>query len=183
VRGLQACEIACSAFHAVPKYSSVNTARSRIMVIMNEERDILCPSGPVTIPWRSATGETVTWSTARSTMRAPSARPPARRGMRSKNRIQVSRSSATCAKVSLLWKSLCALTRAPSVLDVRRKEEEVKAEEEVERGDMEMAYEQLVKKHGRSGSWNPLPLVQGVSRRDPGRTEKRGKRSDQRTGC
>jgi len=41
--GCGACEIACSAFHAVPKYSSVNTARSRIMVVMDEVRDIFVP--------------------------------------------------------------------------------------------------------------------------------------------
>jgi benzoyl-CoA reductase subunit BamC len=41
--GCRACEIACSAFHAVPRYSSVNTARSRIMVVMDEERDIFVP--------------------------------------------------------------------------------------------------------------------------------------------
>ena len=41
--GCRACEIACSAFHAVPKYSSVNTARSRIMVVTDEMRDIFVP--------------------------------------------------------------------------------------------------------------------------------------------
>jgi benzoyl-CoA reductase subunit BamC len=41
--GCRACEIACSAFHAIPKYSSVNTARSRIMVVMDEVRDIFVP--------------------------------------------------------------------------------------------------------------------------------------------
>ncbi len=41
--GCRACEIACSAFHAVPRYSSINTARSRIMVITDEWRDIFVP--------------------------------------------------------------------------------------------------------------------------------------------
>ena len=41
--GCKACEIACSAFHAIPKYSSINTARSRIMVTMDETRDIFVP--------------------------------------------------------------------------------------------------------------------------------------------
>ena len=31
--GCRGCEIICSAFHASPKYSSINTARSRIQVI------------------------------------------------------------------------------------------------------------------------------------------------------
>ena len=41
--GCKACEIACSAFHAVPRYSSINTARSRIMVVMDEMLDIFVP--------------------------------------------------------------------------------------------------------------------------------------------
>ena len=41
--GCLACEMACSAFHAIPKYSSVNTARSRIMVTMDEVRDMFVP--------------------------------------------------------------------------------------------------------------------------------------------
>ena len=41
--GCRACELACSAFHAVPRYSAINPARSRIMVIMDEQRDIFVP--------------------------------------------------------------------------------------------------------------------------------------------
>jgi benzoyl-CoA reductase subunit BamC len=37
--GCRACELACSAFHARPKYSSINPARSRIRVIMDEIND------------------------------------------------------------------------------------------------------------------------------------------------
>jgi benzoyl-CoA reductase subunit BamC len=41
--GCKACEIACSAFHAIPRYSSINTARSRIMVVMDEMTDVFVP--------------------------------------------------------------------------------------------------------------------------------------------
>ena len=41
--GCRACEVACSAFHAKPKYSSTNPARSRISVIMNEFKNIYLP--------------------------------------------------------------------------------------------------------------------------------------------
>lgn len=34
--GCRSCEAACSAFHAIPKYSIVNPARSRIRVFRNE---------------------------------------------------------------------------------------------------------------------------------------------------
>ncbi len=41
--GCRACEVICSAFHAVPKYSSNNSSRSRIRVIHDPLRDIYVP--------------------------------------------------------------------------------------------------------------------------------------------
>ena len=41
--GCRACEVACSAFHAVPQYSSNNPARSRIRVIREPLKDIYVP--------------------------------------------------------------------------------------------------------------------------------------------
>jgi len=41
--GCKACEVVCSAFHAVPKYSSNNPARSRIRVVRDPIRDIYVP--------------------------------------------------------------------------------------------------------------------------------------------
>lgn len=41
--GCRSCEMACSAFHAVPKYSSINPARSRIRVLMDEVNDVYVP--------------------------------------------------------------------------------------------------------------------------------------------
>jgi benzoyl-CoA reductase subunit BamC len=41
--GCRACEVICSAFHAEPKYSSNNPARSRIRVIREPLRDIYVP--------------------------------------------------------------------------------------------------------------------------------------------
>jgi benzoyl-CoA reductase subunit BamC len=41
--GRRACEVICSAFHATPKYSSNNPARSRIRVIHEPLKDIYIP--------------------------------------------------------------------------------------------------------------------------------------------
>jgi len=41
--GCMACEVICSAFHATPKYSSNNPARSRIRVIRDPIADIYVP--------------------------------------------------------------------------------------------------------------------------------------------
>jgi len=41
--GCRACEVICSAYHAAPKFSSSNPARSRIRVIRDPIRDIYVP--------------------------------------------------------------------------------------------------------------------------------------------
>lgn len=41
--GCRACEMACSAFHAKPRFSSTNPARSRIRVVVNELNDEYVP--------------------------------------------------------------------------------------------------------------------------------------------
>lgn len=41
--GCRKCELMCSAFHAKPKYSSTNPARSRIRVILDEVQNIHLP--------------------------------------------------------------------------------------------------------------------------------------------
>jgi len=41
--GCRACEVICSSFHATPKYSSNNPARSRIRVIHEPLKDIYIP--------------------------------------------------------------------------------------------------------------------------------------------
>jgi benzoyl-CoA reductase subunit BamC len=41
--GCRACEMICSAYHAEPKYSSNNPARSRIRVVRDPLRDIYVP--------------------------------------------------------------------------------------------------------------------------------------------
>jgi benzoyl-CoA reductase subunit BamC len=41
--GCRSCEMACSAFHAVPRYSSVNPSRARIRVYVDEVRDMYIP--------------------------------------------------------------------------------------------------------------------------------------------
>jgi len=41
--GCRACETICSAFHATPRYSSNNPARSRIRIVREPTRDIYLP--------------------------------------------------------------------------------------------------------------------------------------------
>ena len=41
--GCRSCEMVCSAFHAVPKYSSINPSRARIRVFRDEVTDLYIP--------------------------------------------------------------------------------------------------------------------------------------------
>ena len=41
--GCRACEIACSAFHSTPRYSSINPSRSRIRVLIDDLKDMYVP--------------------------------------------------------------------------------------------------------------------------------------------
>lgn len=41
--GCRACEMACSAYHATPRYSSINPARARIRVVTSERKDEYVP--------------------------------------------------------------------------------------------------------------------------------------------
>ena len=41
--GCRACEVACAAYHAEPKYSIVNPARSRIRICVDEIKDVYVP--------------------------------------------------------------------------------------------------------------------------------------------
>lgn len=41
--GCRACELACSSFHATPRYSSTNPARSRIRVVIDDLNDVYVP--------------------------------------------------------------------------------------------------------------------------------------------
>lgn len=41
--GCRGCELACSAFHSVPRYSTINPARARIRVTIDELKDIYVP--------------------------------------------------------------------------------------------------------------------------------------------
>jgi ferredoxin len=83
--GCRACEIACSGFHASPRYSSINPARSRIRVVIDELNDSYVP-----IRAGDYTPAECTGLKASNTDSAASAGFPARPGIFSKNPIPAS---------------------------------------------------------------------------------------------
>ncbi len=148
--GCRACEIACSAFHAVPKYSSVNTARSRIMVVMDEVRDIFVPIRAGDHALAECNGRNIyvldgkeynecTFCPAscpsRDAFKEPDSGLPLKCDM--------------CESVPPLEKPMCVDACTFGALTYAEREEERVGEEEVKQGEVESTYELLVKKHGK----------------------------------
>jgi benzoyl-CoA reductase subunit BamC len=147
--GCRACEIACSAFHAVPKYSSVNAARSRIMVVMDEGRDIFVPIRAGDYAQAECNGrnryvidgkeyDDCTFCPAscpsRDAFKDPDSGLPLKCDM--------------CENVPPLEKPMCVDACTFGALTYEEREVPVRAEEEKPE-DMEIAFEALVKKHGK----------------------------------
>jgi benzoyl-CoA reductase subunit BamC len=148
--GCRACEIACSAFHAVPKFSSVNTARSRIMVIMDEVRDIFVPIRAGDYTQAECNGrnrymidgkeyDECTFCPAscpsRDAFKEPDSGLPLKCDM--------------CENVPPLEKPMCVDACTFGALTYEEREVVEPEKEEVKRGELETAYEALIKKHGK----------------------------------
>ena len=149
--GCRACEMACSAFHANPKYSSVNPARSRIMVVMDEFRDIFVPIRAGEYTQAECNGrnryvidgkeyDECTFCPAscpsRSAFREPDSGLPLKCDM--------------CEEEPPLKEPMCVDACTFGALTYEEKEKEVTEEkDQVKREDMELAYEVLVKKYGK----------------------------------
>ncbi len=97
--GCRGCEIACSSFHATPKYSAVNPAKSRIQVISRRLDDIWLPVIAGEYTPAECMGRDVYLIDGKNTTNAAFVGPPALPGTCSKSPIRASPSSATCARV------------------------------------------------------------------------------------
>jgi len=145
--GCRACELACSAFHASPKYSSTNPARSRIRVVIDELNDVYVPirAGDYTpaectgrhsftihgkeYPECSFCGVSCP---ARDLFKEPDSGLPLKCDM--------------CEDVPALSEPMCVHVCRPGALTYEEREEE--REEEPKLGEVEVGLESLVNKHG-----------------------------------
>jgi len=145
--GCRACEVACSAFHAVPKYSSNNPARSRIRVIHEPLRDVYVPirAGDYT-PAECTGRHTYTINgkeydecsfcgvscPSRDIFKEPDSGLPLKCDM--------------CESDPPLIEPMCVQWCLADALTYEEREEEV--EEEVKREEMEIGLESLANKYG-----------------------------------
>ena len=145
--GCRSCEMACSAFHAVPKYSSINPASARIRVIKDELRDVYVPvrAGDYT-PAECIGRDTYTINgkeynecsfcrascPSRDYFKEPDSGLPLKCDM--------------CEEEPPLSEPICVQVCDFDALAYEEREEE--GAEEEKRGEMEIAFESLLEKHG-----------------------------------
>ncbi|KJS00818.1 MAG: (4Fe-4S)-binding protein [Peptococcaceae bacterium BRH_c4a] len=145
--GCRACEIACSAFHANPKYSSVNPARSRIRMVIDLLNDEYVPIRAADYTKAECDGRHVytinekeysecsfcgSVCPARDLFKEPDSGLPLKCDM--------------CEDDPPQKEPLCVQVCRVDALTYEEKEEEV--EEEVKLGQMEIGLESLVGKYG-----------------------------------
>jgi len=145
--GCRACELVCSAFHAKPKYSSINPARSRIRVVADEINDEYVPIRATDYTKAACDGRRVytvngkeysecsfcgTVCPARNLFKEPDSGLPLKCDM--------------CEDDPPQKEPLCVQACSLNALTYEEKEEEV--EEEVKPGEMETGLKSLVDKYG-----------------------------------
>jgi len=146
--GCRACEVACSAFHSSPKYSSNNPARSRIRVIHDPLRDVYVPIRAGDYTPAECTGRH-TYSIdgkeydecsfcgvscpARDIFKEPDSGLPLKCDM--------------CESDPPLAEPMCVQWCLADALTYEEREEEVEEEEE-KREEMEIGLESMAKKYG-----------------------------------
>lgn len=146
--GCRACEVACSGFHANPKYSSINPERSRIRMFVDELNDVYVPvlagyhttaecSGrhAITINRKNYSECSLCRAscTARDLFKEPDSGLPLKCDM--------------CEDIPPRSVPLCVQVCRPGALTYEEREV-VRREEEPQLGEMEIGLKSLVNKHG-----------------------------------
>jgi benzoyl-CoA reductase subunit BamC len=146
--GCRACEKACAAFHATPKYSSFNPARSRIKVVIDERNDQWVPvraSGFTQAECNGRNHYVIDGKEYSECAFCPASCPS--RDWFKEPDSGLPLKCDMCEDVPPLKEPMCVQMCARDCLTYIEKEVEV-AEEEVTRGEMEMGIASLIKKYG-----------------------------------
>ncbi|MHB8918631.1 MAG: 4Fe-4S dicluster domain-containing protein [Desulfocucumaceae bacterium] len=146
--GCRGCEIACSAYHAKPKYSSINPARSRIRVVMDLLNDEYVPIRACDYTKAACDGRRVytingkdysecsfcgTICPTRDLFKEPDS------GLPLKCDLCEDEKEPLCVQ---------ACPAGALTYEEKEKEEEVEVKEEVKLGEMEIGLKSLVDKYG-----------------------------------
>ena len=146
--GCRSCETACSAFHAVPKYSSINPARARIRVIVDEVSDVYVPIRAGGYIQAECNGRHIYMINGKEYNQCSfcGASCPSRDFFKEPD-SGLPLKCDMCEDEPPLPEPMCVQVCAYGALTYEEREEEV-VEEEVKREEMEIGLESLVNKHG-----------------------------------
>ena len=149
--GCRSCEMACSAFHAVPKYSSLNPAKARIRVIMDETKDIYVPIRAGEYTQAECTGRnlyTINGKEYTECSFCPSSCPS--RDYFKEPDTGLPLKCDMCEDEPPLALPMCVQACQQEALIYIEREEEVTTQKpEVKMDEMEIVFDSLVKKHGK----------------------------------
>jgi benzoyl-CoA reductase subunit BamC len=149
--GCRSCEMACSAFHAAPKYSSLNPARARIRIIMDESKDIYVPIRAGEYTQAECTGRnlyTINGKEYSECSFCPSSCPS--RDYFKEPDTGLPLKCDMCEDEPPLALPMCVQACQQEALIYIEREEDVKTQkEEVKLDEMEIAFDALVKKYGK----------------------------------
>jgi benzoyl-CoA reductase subunit BamC len=146
--GCRSCEVACSAFHAMPKYSSINPNRARIRVIIDEINDSYVPvraGGYIQAECNGRNLYTVNGKQYSECSFCPASCPS--RDYFKEPDSGLPLKCDMCEDDPPLSEPMCVQACKFDALIYEEREEEI--EEEVTPGEMEAAFQSLVKKHGQ----------------------------------
>ena len=153
--GCRACEKACAAFHAIPRYSSFNPARSRIKVVIDEWNDQWVPVRAGGYVQAECTGRNhyVVDGKVFSECSFCPASCPSRDYFKDPD-SGLPLKCDLCEDVPPLEEPMCVQMCGRGCLTYEEREEEVAvADEETQvaenQQELKAAYEALVKKHGK----------------------------------
>ena len=149
--GCRSCEMACSAFRATPKYSSLNPARARIRIIMDETKDIYVPIRAGEYTQAECNGRnlyTINGKEYSECSFCPSSCPS--RDYFKEPDTGLPLKCDMCEDEPPLALPMCVQACQQEALIYIEREEEVTTQKpEVKLDEMEIAFDALVKKHGK----------------------------------
>ena len=139
--------MACSAFHAVPKYSSINPARARIRVVIDELRDVYVPIRAAGYTQAECNGRHIYTINGKEYSECSfcGASCPSRDFFKEPD-SGLPLKCDMCENEPPLSEPMCVQVCEPGALTYIEREEE--GGEEEKPGEMEIGLEALVKKHG-----------------------------------
>jgi len=149
--GCRACEKACAAFHAIPKYSSFNPARSRIKVVIDARNDEWLPiraGGYMQAECNGRNHYVIDGKEYSECSFCPASCPSREYFKEPDSGLPLK--CDMCEDVPPISEPMCVQMCSRGALTYEEKEVAVSEEkEQVQRGDMELAFDVLVKKYGK----------------------------------